>query len=42
MPVDFNRTEASAAPASIAINAVLDAGARAEAEKTPRYYRRDK
>ena len=37
MPVDFNRTEASAAPASIAINAVLDAGARAEAEKTRNY-----
>ena len=37
MPIDFNRTEASAAPASIAINAVLDAGARADSEKTRNY-----
>ena len=37
MPIDFNRTEASAAPASIAINAVLDAGARAESERTRNY-----
>jgi CRISPR/Cas system-associated exonuclease Cas4 (RecB family) len=37
MPIDFNRTEASAAPASIAINAVLDAGARAEEERTRGY-----
>jgi hypothetical protein len=34
---DFNRTEASAAPASIAINAVLDAGARVNAEQTRNY-----
>jgi len=33
---DFNRTE-SAAPASIAINALLEAGARADAEKTRGY-----
>jgi len=37
MPIDFNRTEASAAPASIAINALLDAGARVEGEKTRNY-----
>jgi CRISPR/Cas system-associated exonuclease Cas4 (RecB family) len=37
MPIDFNRTEASAAPASIAINAVLDAGARADEEQTRGY-----
>ena len=35
--LDLNRTEASAAPASIAINALLDAGARAEGEKTRNY-----
>ena len=37
MPIDFNRTEASAAPASIAINALLDAGARADGEQTRNY-----
>ena len=34
---DFNRTEASAAPASIAINAVLEAGARVFGETTRNY-----
>jgi CRISPR/Cas system-associated exonuclease Cas4 (RecB family) len=34
---DFNRTEATAAPASIAINALLDAGARVDIEKTRNY-----
>jgi hypothetical protein len=34
---DFNRTELSAAPASIAINALLEAGARADAEQTRNY-----
>jgi hypothetical protein len=34
---DFNRTEASAAPASIAINALLEAGARAFGETTRNY-----
>jgi hypothetical protein len=37
MPIDFNRTEASAQPASIAINALLDAGARADSESTRGY-----
>ena len=37
MPIDFNRTEASAEPASIAINALLDAGARADSESTRGY-----
>jgi hypothetical protein len=36
---DFNRTEASAEPASIAINALLDAGARANNESTRGYLR---
>jgi len=37
MLIDFNRTEASAEPVSIAINAVLEAGARAEEETTRGY-----
>jgi hypothetical protein len=37
MPIDFNRTEASATPASIAINALLDADARADNETTRGY-----
>jgi hypothetical protein len=37
MPIDFNRTEASAEPACIAINTLLDAGARADGEKTRNY-----
>jgi hypothetical protein len=37
MPIDFSYVEASAAPASIAINAVLEAGARADAERTRHY-----
>jgi hypothetical protein len=37
MPIDFNRTEASAEPASIVINALLDAGVRAISEKTRNY-----
>jgi hypothetical protein len=34
---DFNRTEISALPVNIAINAVLEAGARADAESTRNY-----
>jgi hypothetical protein len=34
---DFNRTELSAVPASITINALLEAGARADAETTRNY-----
>jgi len=37
MLIDFNRTEVSAEPVSVAINAVLDAGARAEGETTRNY-----
>ena len=37
MLIDFNRTEASAEPASIAINVLLAAGARAVGEKTRNY-----
>jgi hypothetical protein len=35
--MDFNRNELSATPASIAINALLEAGARADAETTRNY-----
>jgi hypothetical protein len=35
--VDFNRTELSATPANIAINALLEAGARASVETTRNY-----
>jgi hypothetical protein len=35
--MDFNRTELSAVPASVAINALLEAGARADAEATRNY-----
>jgi hypothetical protein len=35
--MDFNRNELFAAPASIAINALLEAGARADAETTRNY-----
>ena len=34
MLIDFNRTEASAEPASIAINTLLDIGARAVYDAT--------
>ena len=37
MLIDFNRTEASTEPVNIAINAVLDAGARADGESTRGY-----
>ena len=37
MPIDFNRTEASTAPPCIAINALLDAGARTDLERTRNY-----
>jgi hypothetical protein len=37
MLIDFNRAEASAEPVSIAINAVLDAGACADSESTRGY-----
>jgi hypothetical protein len=35
--MDFNRNELSAAPAGIVINALLEAGARADAETTRNY-----
>lgn len=37
MLIDFNRIEASAEPVNIAINAVLDAGARVTSESTRGY-----
>ena len=37
MPIDFNRTEASATPASIAINALLEAGTHTVGELTRNY-----
>jgi hypothetical protein len=37
MLIDFNRTEASAEPVSIAINTLLGAGARADDEGTRGY-----